>query len=332
MGGGGVTHERISADEGGMRVDRWFRARFPALSHGQLQKLLRKGQIRLDGARVKANARVEAGQTVRIPPLGPARPGACRTQPPLNREDRAFAQSLVVFRDGDILILNKPAGLAVQGGTGTRRHLDGMLDALKFKAPERPRLVHRLDRDTSGLLVLARNRKAAQFLARAFTTRTVSKTYWALVSGVPAPERGIIDLALKKSGSGRQRVEPAGDDEDEVRRATTRYRVLDRAAASAAWLALFPETGRTHQLRVHLSAIGHPVLGDRKYGDATMIKVDGTASRLHLHAQGLILPRPAGKSLEIEARLPGPLLGSWRFFGFDPATAPPLRDMWEPPA
>src|SRR5579862_9207337 len=246
----GVQTLTVAPEDAEIRLDRWFKRHFPDLGHGRLEKLLRTGQIRLDGKRADASDRVAAGQRVRVPPL-PASPAPAAAKPPRSpaprAEDERFMQRLVLHRDDDVIIIDKPAGLAVQGGTGTTRHLDGLLDALRFGAAERPRLVHRLDKDTSGVLVLARNARAAAKLAQAFREKSTRKIYWAAVVGLPKKRQGRIDRKLAKlPGRLGERVAP----DEEGRRAVTFYRVVEHAGRRASWLALMPQTGRTHQLRV----------------------------------------------------------------------------------
>jgi 23S rRNA pseudouridine955/2504/2580 synthase len=327
----GVQTLTVSPDEAEVRLDRWFRRRFPELSHGRLEKLLRTGQVRVDGARAKASLRLAAGQAIRIPPLGETPKAAPPAARPPSAEDAAWVQSLVIHRDDHVIAIDKPAGLATQGGTGTTRHLDALLDALRFGAAERPRLVHRLDRDTSGVLLLARSARAAAFLARAFQARESQKTYWAIVVGVPRPERGRIDLALAKHGGPKgERVEA---DEDGGRRAITDYAVVERAGNRAAWLALRPHTGRTHQLRVHCAALGTPILGDGKYGGKDAELPGATAPRrLHLHAREIVIAHPAGRRLKVAAPLPDFMRETWRFLGFDTKLAgDPFADAPPPP-
>lgn len=314
----GVETREVGPGETGMRLDRWFRVHFPDLGHGRLQKLLRTGQVRIDGARAKANARLEAGQVVRVPPLGEAGQPRSHGVHPVTEKDAAWVRSLVLYRDSGLLVLNKPAGLAVQGGTRTERHLDGLLDALVFEAAERPRLIHRLDRDTSGVIALARTRAAATELGRAFKTHDVRKVYWALVIGVPRPARGTIDLALVKAGrQGDQRVRPVDEEDEGGQGAVTHYATIAVAGTRVAWLALLPVTGRTHQLRAHLAAIGHPIVGDGKYGSRDHHPGTEIDRKLHLHARSLSLPRPGGGMLTVEAPLPEHMARSWAFFGFD---------------
>jgi len=308
----------VTAEEAGLRLDRWFKRHFPSLGHARLEKLLRTGQVRIDGKRAKAGARVAAGESVRVPPLGEVPEPRARPRAGVSADDRQLVQSLVLYRDDELLALNKPPGLAVQGGTGTARHLDAMLDALRFGCAERPRLVHRLDRDTSGVLLLARNALVARKLAEAFRAKTTRKLYWALTAGVPKPFRGRIDLPIAKlPGRAGERMAP---DEEEGNRAITYYRVLDHLGRKAAWVALWPLTGRTHQLRVHMAALGTPILGDGKYGGkAAFLSGQAISRKLHLHARALTLPHPkSGRPLTLTAPVPEHMRASWRLFGFDP--------------
>ena len=306
----------VTADDAGVRLDRWFRRNFPSVGHGHLEKLLRTGQIRVDGGRAKAGQRLSAGQRVRVPPIDAA--VSASTAPSVTPSDRAFIRSRVLHRDRNVIVIDKPAGLAVQGGSGTRRHIDAMLDALRFDAAERPRLVHRLDRDTSGVLVLARTAAVARMLGQAFRSRKVRKIYWALVVGRPSDDRGRISVPLAKRGSaGRERIAPASQG---GKTAVTEYAVIDSAGRTSAWLALMPSTGRTHQLRVHCAALGTPILGDGKYGHAAAF-LPGVARRLHLHAREIAVTGLAGgKDLVLRAPLPDELRASWHHFGFDPRT------------
>ena len=312
----GVQTLTVSPEEAEIRLDRWFKRHFPDLGHGRLEKLLRTGQIRLDGRRADASDRVAAGQRVRIPPLPKATPASQRQAPAPSAQDARFVQSLVLHRDDDVIVLNKPAGLAVQGGTGTTRHLDGLLDSLRFGSDERPRLVHRLDKDTSGVLVLARNARAAAKLAAAFRTKAVRKIYWAVVVGLPKLHQGKIDQKIAKlPGRQGERVMP---DEEEGERALTFYRVVSHASDRFAWLALEPITGRTHQLRVHCAAMGTPILGDGKYGGAAAHPSGLPQPRkLHLHARAISLLLPKGGRLEVTAPLPTHMRETWKFFGFE---------------
>jgi 23S rRNA pseudouridine955/2504/2580 synthase len=315
----------VAPDEADLRLDRWFRRHYPGLGHGPLEKLLRTGQVRVNGKRAKAALRLESGMEVRVPPLGEqaavsAKP-AVKPPPKITQDEARDLQAAVLYRDKDVIAINKPSGLAVQGGTGTDKHLDAMLDALRFDAPERPRLVHRLDRDTSGVLLLARSAASARWLAEAFRARNARKVYWALVVGVPKIRQGKIDLALAKlpGRAGEKMVA----DEDEGKRAVTYYTVMEAAGKKAAWLAMMPLTGRTHQLRAHAAALGTPILGDGKYGGqaAYFEKDSGTGQagrQLHLHARELAIPKPGGGLLQVIAPLPPHMRETWAFFGLNP--------------
>ncbi len=309
-----VMYLSIAGPEAGMRLDRWFRRRFPHVTHGHLAKLLRTGQIRLDGARCRAGTRLQAGQAVRLPPLAeaPERPRPARWLP--DSADLKDIAARIIHVDEWVMAIDKPAGLAVQGGSGLSRHLDALLDGLRFGAAERPRLVHRLDRQTSGILLLARHAPAARALHACFRAGKVEKTYWALVAGVPdLPRDGRLAMPLVKRGKpGRERVEVA---EQGGRRAVTHARIVATAGRVAAWLDLRPLTGRTHQLRVHCAAIGHPIVGDGKYGSHMPGRITHVR-RLHLHAQSLCLPHPDGGVLTLGCALPQDLAQTWHALGF----------------
>ncbi|MGC8535767.1 MAG: RluA family pseudouridine synthase [Rhizomicrobium sp.] len=321
MDGKGVTTATIAEDEDGVRLDRWFRRHFPALSHVQLEKLLRKGEVRLDGKRAKASDRLSAGQTLRLPPqirhLPASAPAA---QPPT--QGAGLIRSLVLHADDQVFVLNKPSGLATQGGSGLTRHVDGMLDALTEGRRQRPRLVHRLDRDTSGVLVVARTVPAAATLAEALRRRDASKIYWALVMGIPKPQSGTIKLALAKRSlpGGEERMVPTERHAEDAKAAITDYQVLGVAGRSYAWLAVKPVTGRTHQIRAHLAAIGHPIIGDHKYGGSAAAGSGEIADRLHLHARSIDIAHPAGGRLKVTAPLPPHMMKTWQLLGFDPDT------------
>ncbi|MEM7169607.1 MAG: RluA family pseudouridine synthase [Pseudomonadota bacterium] len=329
-----VQHVVVAPDDEDLRLDRWFRRHFPALKHGRLEKLLRDGQIRVDGRRVKSSLRLQAGQNVRVPPLKTAsevaEPPAAKPFP-ISRKEAAALQGRVLFRDKAMIVLNKPPGLAVQGGSGQVRHLDGLLDALKFGAEERPRLVHRLDKDTSGVLLLARNRRMAAKLTDAFRQKTTQKTYWALVWGVPENGRGRIDRPLDKISQGGQELMAGVAD---GKAALTFYQEVQvagirvggsRAGGSRAtgsqvtWLLLAPLSGRTHQLRAHCALMGHPIVGDGKYGGRSAELGKGSLPRqLMLLAREIALPHPEdGTTLRIEAPLPDHMAQAWQKLGFD---------------
>lgn len=321
----------VSDDEADIRLDRWLRRHVPGLPQSAVQKLCRTGQVRVDGHRVEAATRLAAGQAVRIPPM-PAAP-APKPRNEVDPDDARDLQQRVIYKDDQVLVINKPHGLPVQGGPGITRHLDGMLDALRFGAPDRPRLVHRLDRDTSGALLLARTPGVAAKLAASFRGRDVEKTYWAVVTGRPVPVEGRIDMPLKRvNGPRGERTVPADRDDKEGARAITDYRTLDHAARKLAWLELQPLTGRTHQLRVHCVALRTPILGDVKYeqpdqNNAFAATVEGLSEELHLHARALRLPHPAGGTLVVEADLPPHMQATFRTLGFHaPPARPPRRE------
>lgn len=314
----GVRFRVVTTDEKAIRLDRWFRRHFPELTHAHLEKLLRKGEIRVNGQRAKAGLRLETGQRVRVPPLcGSPKTFTKRAPSQVAASDAKALRERVLYKDEELIAIDKPAGLAVQGGTKTMRHVDGMLEALRFGKKERPRLVHRLDKDTSGVLVLARSAAAASWLTAAFRNKTIRKIYWALVCGVPIPDQAEIALPIMKRTVGeRERVVA---DRSKGKAARTLYAVLDKAGSKAAWLALMPLTGRTHQLRVHCAAKGTPVLGDNKYGGtAERFEGTGIVRRLHLHAIEIELLHPQKGKVRITAPLPEDLCESWAALGFDP--------------
>jgi 23S rRNA pseudouridine955/2504/2580 synthase len=310
----------VDAGEDGVRLDRWFKRRWPYLNHIQIQKMTRSGQIRVDGARVKAETHLVAGSQVRVPPLPDAPdPGEKKT---LSGRDIAYAKSLVLYEDDEVLALNKPAGLAVQGGTKTIHHIDRLLSAWG-EGLDRPRLVHRLDRDTSGVLILGKTPSAAARLSGSFAKRKAQKTYWAIVSGNPHPREGIIEMPLAKKGVGdRELVVPCDPKDPQGSPAETEYVMISRAAHRAAWLALRPHTGRTHQLRAHMKAIGHPILGDPKYSDDKAAELSGHL-KLQLHARRLTVPHPSSGTLIIEAPISAELRAGFAHFGFDEHEADP---------
>jgi 23S rRNA pseudouridine955/2504/2580 synthase len=315
----------VAADEADQRIDRWLRAHFPQVSLSQLHKWLRTGQVRVDGHRVKPGVRLGSGQEIRVPPAAldvktaPKRTAIVRRS--VTSEEADALRARVLYRDDLVIAIDKPAGLAVQGGSRTYRHLDGMLDALTFDARERPRLVHRLDKDTSGVLLLARDARTAAELTSAFRSKTARKVYWAIVVGYPNPLQGRISAPLiKVPGERGERVEADGE---VGREAVTFYRTIDRASRRASWLSLEPRTGRTHQLRVHCSQIlGRPILGDGKYGGAmAFLSSEGLGRGLHLHARGIRVPHRKKGLLEVFAPLPPHMARTMTFLGLDPKHA-----------
>jgi 23S rRNA pseudouridine955/2504/2580 synthase len=307
----------VADDDADIRLDRWFKRHFPAIAHGLLEKWLRAGNVRVDGKRAKSNQRLEAGQAIRVPPLPKDPPPPVPARPVTVDEKTArMLSDAVLYMDDDVIVLNKPPGLAVQGGTGMAdKHLDAWLDALCFGAG-RPKLVHRLDKDTSGVLLLGRTANAAAKLAAAFKSRAARKCYWALVAGVPRYPQGRIDAPLAKlPGKAGEKV---AVDKEDGKHAVTYYRVVDSTLKRAAWLEMEPRTGRTHQLRAHCLLLGTPIMGDGKYGGKeALIEGTGVSRKLHLHARAVRLPHPrSGKVLEVLAPLPPHMKASFDFFGF----------------
>jgi len=331
----GVRTLTVSPDDAGQRLDRWLRRQFPHVTQGRIEKMCRKGELRVDGGRVKAATRLEGGQQVRIPPLPAQDAAPPRPRETVSAQEAEMIRAAVIWRDDHVIALNKPPGLPTQGGSGQTRHVDGMADALRFGLDEKPRLVHRLDKDTSGVLLLARTRAVAQALSTALRHRETHKIYWALVAGVPTPYLGEIRYGLVKAGGhgkggeGEKMhiVDPnAVDGTPGAKRARTFYATLYRVGSRASWVALEPVTGRTHQLRAHMAAIGHPIAGDGKYGgsaqenqgDGWGAQLGGIISRkLHLHARSMRLLHPVtGKPLTITAPLPPHMAQSWETFGW----------------
>lgn len=329
-----VTQRSVTDDEADIRLDRWFRRHYPGVTQGAIQKFCRTGQVRVDGKRADAATRLAPGQAIRVPPLQ-EHEAAEETEAPRQQEyelrDRKEMEGLVLYRDDDLIILNKPPGLATQGGPGIKRHVDSLLGVFQEPGGQRPRLVHRLDQNTAGALIVARTPGVAAKLAAAFRTRAVEKTYWAIVVGRPVPVNGRIEFPLVRvEGYRGERTAVAGPYDEEPARAITDYTTLDHAARKLAWLELKPLTGRTHQLRVHCSAIGAPILGDSAYGiekeGRNSALVDGLEDTLHLHARRLSVPHPRGGTLTVEADLPKHMITTFRDLGFTvPPTAPPAR-------
>ena len=322
----GVEQIKVEDGEAGMRLDRWFKTHFPGLGFGHLQKLLRSGQVRVDGGRAKSDTRVEPGQTIRVPPLdvdkkgeGPLTARTIRGQ-----GDGEVLAQMLLYEDPKVFVFDKPAGLAVQGGSGVTRHLDDMLEAWRNQKGEKPRLVHRLDRDTSGVLVVARTRLAAMQLAEAFRARETRKTYWALVKGVPPKREDKISTWLvKEETPDGDRMRVAKHGEKGADHAVSFYRIVEQAAQTLAWLEMEPYTGRTHQLSVHAAHIGCPIIGDPKYfeADTNWDFPGGIQNRLHLHARRIVIPHPEKGVIDVTAPMPPHMRQSWNLLGFDEASA-----------
>jgi 23S rRNA pseudouridine955/2504/2580 synthase len=318
----------VSADEAGMRVDRFLEARFPGLSFSHIQRIVRKGELRVDGRRADSKDRLEAGNRVRIPPLRLDAPRAGGRLSDAEQKTRDELRALILFEDDDVMVLNKPAGLAVQGGSGTVRHVDRMLEAMRDAKGQRPRLVHRLDKDTSGCLLVAKTRFAASALTAAFRHRSARKVYWALVAGVPKPKQGRISTYLAKEENEEDSIMRVAAHGDEgASHAVTYYAVVETAAQKLAWVSLKPVTGRTHQLRAHMAHIGHAILGDPKYFDIENWQLPGgLQNRLHLLARRIVVPHPRGGVIDATAPLPPHMQQSWNLLGFDATRFDPIEE------
>lgn len=314
----GVRQQVVARDEDGMRADKWFGVHFPQISFGLLQKFIRTGQIRVDSGRIKTNTRLASGQVVRVPPVE----GASSKQKPatgVSAADAAFLRNLVLYEDDDIFVFNKPHGLASQGGTGIKRSMDSLLKSLPNKKGEAPRLVHRLDRDTSGCLVVAKTRAAASYFGNVFKSRSARKIYWAIVAGNPSPKQGRISCFLAKQGTtdGEQMV-VVGDGTEGAVHSVSYYSVTDTASRRFAWVTLKPVTGRTHQLRVHMAQLGTPILGDPRYFNIENWEApEGLASGLHLHARRISIPLRSGQRADVSAPLPVHMLKTFAALGFE---------------
>jgi 23S rRNA pseudouridine955/2504/2580 synthase len=314
-----VRQFTVSQDDDGIRLDRWFKRHMEDVSFNIVSRWARTGQLRVDGARATPADRLAAGQVLRLPPPEAPKPASTprpkRARPELSAEQTELAESMVIHKDAAAIVLNKPPGLATQGGTKTFEHVDGLLDALQYEAEGRPKLVHRLDKDTSGALLVARSAKAAAFFSKSFSGRTAKKIYWALVVGVPDIADGFIDLPIgKQPGTGGEKMQV---DEKEGQPARTRYRMIERAGNTGAWVELQPFTGRTHQLRVHMAAIGHPIVGDGKYGGPEAFLTGGVSRKMHLHSRRLRIDHPDGGKIDITAELPSHFAESMKTLGFD---------------
>jgi len=323
-----VRQFTVMPDDDGIRLDRWFKRHLPQIPFGTVSKWARTGQVRVDGARAKPEDRLAAGQVVRVPPGGEAAANQPRKVRALSPAEEAEAEAMLMLRTDSALVINKPPGLATQGGTRTTRHVDGLLDAYASADEPRPRLVHRLDKDTSGVLLVARTPGSAAYFSRRFSGRSAKKIYWALVVGVPALFEGAIDAPLaKQPGTGGEKMHV---DEEGGQPARTLYRVVERAGNAAAWVELQPLTGRTHQLRVHLAAMGHPIVGDGKYGGQEAFLTGSISRKMHLHARRLIIDEPGGGKLDVSADLPEHFAASMAQLGFDPTLSDAVPDEGPP--
>jgi 23S rRNA pseudouridine955/2504/2580 synthase len=318
----------VTADEAGMRVDRFFEGRFPGLSFSHIQRVIRKGEVRVNGKRTQPKNRLVAGQSIRIPPLrlDPSAPRALASA--ADEDTRAFLKSITLYEDPDVLVLNKPMGLAVQGGSGTTRHLDGLLEVLRDAHGQRPRLVHRLDKDTAGCLLVAKTRFAAAALAKTFRSRSARKVYWALVAGVPKVPQGRISTFLAKEEREDESImRIARHGEKGASHAVTYYAVVDTSGPLLSWISLKPVTGRTHQLRAHMAHIDHPIVGDPKYFSRENWELPGgMQDKLHLLARRIAVPHPRGGTIDVTAPLPPHMLQSWNLLGLDAKRYDPIVD------
>jgi 23S rRNA pseudouridine955/2504/2580 synthase len=325
---GAVEQKTVDEGEAAMRLDRWFKVHYPGLGFGALQKLLRSGQVRIDGGRAKSDTRLVFGQTIRVPPLAvdqaPGKDGPLTRNTIRGQEDGDVLRQMLLYEDEKVFVFNKPSSLAVQGGSGVVRNVDEMLEAWRNKKGEKPRLVHRIDRDTSGCLVVARTRAAAQFLTKMFRDRETGKTYWALVKGAPPRREGKLSSWLvKEQTPDGDRMRIAKHGEEGADHAITEYRIIETAGQRLTWLELTPHTGRTHQLRVHTLELGCPIIGDPKYfeSDSNWDFPGGMQNRLHLHARRIQIPHPSGGMIDVTAPLPPHMVQSWNLLGFEESSA-----------
>jgi 23S rRNA pseudouridine955/2504/2580 synthase len=318
----------VSGDEANMRIDRFLEARFPGLSFSHIQRIVRKGELRVNGKRVDSKDRLEVGQSVRIPPLKLDAPKKASGLSEAEEKNLAALREMILFEDDDLMVLNKPAGLAVQGGSGTTRHVDQMLEAMRDAKGQKPRLVHRLDKETSGCLLVAKTRFAASELTGMFRSRSARKIYWALVAGVPKPKQGRISTFLAKEereDDSFMRIAEHGD--EGASHAVTYYAVVETAAQTLAWVSLKPVTGRTHQLRAHMEHIGHPIVGDPKYFHKENWEIPGgIQNRLHLLARRIAIPHPRGGMIDVSAPLPPHMVQSWNLLGLDATRFDPIEN------
>ncbi|PCI32737.1 MAG: RNA pseudouridine synthase [Alphaproteobacteria bacterium] len=315
----GVSHHKVQSFENDWRIDKWFKKNFPDLGFGRLSKLMRTGQVRADGKRVKSGFRVTEGMEIRVPPIG-VNPNAGKewsttnTKKKFTQEDVRYMRDMVIYQDNSVIVLNKPPGIAVQGGSKITRHVDGLLECLQGDNPEKPKLVHRLDKDTSGVLVIARNSQAAKSLTESFRNRKTNKIYWALVMGRPERNEGTVNAPLdKEPGTRGERMMVA----DKGKKAVTDFFVMDSALKSTSWVAFKPVTGRTHQIRVHATVLDTPIVGDGKYGGKDAFLDGAVSKKLHLHARSIEIDHPDGGLLNVTADLPRHMVDSWDMFGFD---------------
>jgi len=327
----GVQQIEVSAGEADSRLDRWFKRHFPHIAHGRVEKLLRTGQLRVNGKRAKGNYRLSVGELIRVPPL--PEPSEVKAKRPVSADDVMFMRGLIIHEDGDMFVLNKPHGLAVQGGSKTTRHIDGLLAALG----EGCRLVHRLDRDTTGILVIAKSVKAAAWLGKSFQSRKAEKIYWGLTNGIVKPlegeikgymAKGRLDNRFGNKHMGKEVMQAVRHGAPGAKHARTLYQTVSQAGQKAGWVVMQPLTGRTHQLRLHMQLLGAPLLGDRRYMTDRPAP-SGLDEKLQLHARELSLPRQNGEMIRLTAPLPDHMQAAFDNLGFDEDhPIAPFEDNW----
>lgn len=309
-----VKFLNVKPDEDNQRLDRYLRKHIGKVPFSLIQKIIRTGQVRVDGKRGKTDTRLSEGQQIRIPPVE-EKHGPTQFKP--RKGDLEKLRAMIIYDDGDLLVLNKPYGVPTQGGSKINYHIDGLLKLMEDSKGVRPKLTHRLDRDTSGLLICARSAKTVRAMGQVFKSKNIRKYYWAVTIGVPEQYQGIIDAPLGK-GEGALKDTMVIDTEG-GKASRTEYSILDTAASTAALVAFWPRTGRTHQIRAHASTVlGTPILGDVKYGgmEETFEGLN-LSERLHLHAFRIQCPHPNGKGiLDLSAPLPDDLKKSWKAFNF----------------
>jgi len=318
----------VTADENNMRVDRFLEARFPGLSFSHIQRIVRKGELRVNGKRADSKDRIEAGQSIRIPPLKLDAPHFAGSLSEAAQKTLQTLKDIILFEDADVMVLNKPAGLAVQGGSGITRNVDDMLEVMRDVKGQKPRLVHRLDKDTAGCLLIAKTRFAATALTGSFRHRSARKIYWALVAGVPKPKQGRISTYLAKEENEDDTIMRIAAHGDEgASHAVTYYAVVETSAQKLAWVSLKPVTGRTHQLRAHMAHIDHAIVGDPKYFNKENWQLPGgLQKKLHLLARRIVIPHPRGGVIDATAPLPPHMLQSWNLLGLEADRFDPIEN------
>ncbi len=334
-----VTFYNVSFEDQDQRLDRWLKRQFPTINQIKIEKWCRKGEIRINSGRVKPSKRLVLGEVVRVPPIENVERSVKHRVKVFSESDVDMIKQTVIYEDCHLLVLNKPAGLAVQGGSGQKdRHVDALSEVFRHDSVEKPKLVHRLDKHTSGILLLAKDRKTAEIMTKSFRSKRVRKIYWALVAGIPKTDVGTVRLSLNKTklASGLEKMVSISATEEmnfpNSKRSITDYVVIEKVSQRATWLGLSPITGRTHQLRSHMAAIGCPIIGDTKYGTKEQAnsgegwgaQIGGMISRkLHLHARSITFEHPITKQeVFFEADLPTHMAKAWNIFNWNLKWAP----------